>query len=236
MKKPTLIFILLLFAACAVGGYMLASKTHLGSSTDSSVASGNAATSLASQQQNFLLVRVDDLTASDPQIVEAWLVLTLYSDPPQIMFVPIFPRYDSAQNSELSAAFALDSQGRMSSKLVAKVSDMFKVTIDGYILTDAAGMNAIAGWFGIDGIAAGTVPAQSDAEKHTVLLNSQTILQKVCSQIKNGKALQQYASIYWSQLIPDHFQTDMSFEQLTASWERVTHASPPQQCDVLSSE
>lgn len=236
MKKPTLIFILLLFAACAVGGYMLASKTHLGSSTDSSVASGNAATSLASQQQNFLLVRVDDLTASDPQIVEAWLVLTLYSDTPQIMFVPIFPRYDSAQNSELAASFSLDSQGQMSSKLVAVVSDMFKVTINGYILTDAASMNAIAGWFGIDGIAAGTVPAQSDAEKHTVLLNSQTFLQKVCSQIKNGKALQQYASIYWSQLIPDHFQTDMSFEQLTASWERVTHASPPQQCDVLSSE
>jgi hypothetical protein len=236
MKKPTLIFILLLFAACAVGGYLLASKSQLGTSSNTSVASGNVATALASQQQNYLLVRVDDLTAADPRIVEAWMVLTLYSDPPQIMFVPIYPRYDAAQDSELASAFALDSQGNMGSKLVAKVSEMFKVTINGYILTDAAGMNAIASWFGIDSIAAGIYPAQSDTEKHAILLNSQTFLQKVCSQIKNGKALQQYASIYWSQLIPNHFQTDMSFEQLTASWERVTHASPPQQCDVLSSE
>jgi anionic cell wall polymer biosynthesis LytR-Cps2A-Psr (LCP) family protein len=236
MKKPTLIFFLLLFAACAVGGYMLASKSRLGSSNNSDAGSINAATSLAAKQQNYLLVRGDDLTAADPKIVEAWMVFTLYSDPPQIMFLPIYPRYDEAQNNDLTDAFALDSQGDLNGKLVSKVSEMFKVTINGYILTDAAGMNAIASWFGIDGITAGTYQPQSDQEKHAVLLNGQTFLQKVCSQIKNGKAIQQYASIYWSQLIPNHFQTDMSFEQLTASWERVAHASPPQQCDVLSSE
>lgn len=235
MKKPTLIFILLIFAACAVVGYLLASKTQMGSSSQSAN-TVNAATSLASPQQNYLLVRVDDLTSSDPQIIEAWMVLTLYSDPPQVMFVPIYPRYDTDQNTALQSVFAVDSQDNLSSKLTARVAEMFDVTIHGYIMTDAAGMNAIAAWFGIDGISAGTSPAQSDNEKHAILLNGQTFLQKVCQQLKNGRAQQQYASIYWSQLIPNHFQTDMSFEQFTASWDRINHSSPPQQCDVMSSE
>jgi hypothetical protein len=234
MKKPTLIFILLLFAACAVVGYLLASKTQLGSPATSGVADDAAL--LSSSQQNFLLVRVDDLSASDPQLIEAWMVLTLYSDPPQIMFVPIYPRYDSGQDATLTSAFALDSQGNLAAKFTDKVASMFGVTVNGNILTDAAGMNAIAGWFGIDGIAAGTLPALSDSEKHTILLNSQTFFLKVCQQLKDGRAMQQYASIYWSQLAPLHFQTDMSFEVLTASWDRVNHSAPPQQCDVVSSE
>ena len=235
MKKPTLVFILLLFAACAVVGYLLASKTQLGS-TGSTGTTDDAASILSSSQQNFLLVRVDDLSASDPQLIEAWMVLTLYSDPPQIMFVPIYPRYDSGQDSTLTTAFALDSQGNLSAKFSDKVTSMFGVTINGIILIDAAGMNAIAGWFGIDGITAGTLPAQSESEKHAILLNSQTFFLKVCQQLKDGRAMQQYASIYWSQLAPLHFQTDMSFEVLTASWDRVNHSAPPQQCDVVSSE
>jgi hypothetical protein len=233
MKKPTLVFILLLFAACAVVGYLLASKTQLGSTGSTSAV--DDATLLSSSQQNFLLVRVDDLSASDPQLIEAWMVLTLYSDPPQIMFVPIYPRYDSGQDSTLASAFALDSQGNLAAKFSDKVAGMFGVTING-ILTDAAGMNAIAGWFGIDGITAGTLPASSEIEKHTILLNSQTFFLKVCQQLKDGRAMQQYTSIYWSQLAPLHFQTDMSFEVLTASWDRVNHSAAPQQCDVVSSE
>ena len=234
MKKPTLVFILLLFAACAVVGYLLASKTQLGS-PDSTGAVDDAAL-LSSSQQNFLLVRVDDLSAANPQLIEAWMVLTLYSDPPQIMFVPIYPRYDSGQDSTLTSAFALDSQGNLATKFTDKVASMFGVTINGTILTDAAGMNAIAGWFGISDITAGTLPAQSDTEKHAILLNSQTFFLKVCQQLKDGRAMQQYASIYWSQLAPQHFQTDMSFEVLTTSWDRVNHSAPPQQCDVVSSE
>jgi hypothetical protein len=234
MKKPTLIFILLLFAACAVVGYLLASKTQLGSPATSGAADDAAL--LSSSQQNFLLVRVDDLSASDPQLIEAWMVLTLYSDPPQIMFVPIYPRYDSGQDSTLTSAFTLDSQGNLAAKFIDKVASMFGVTINGTILTDAAGMNAIAGWFGIDGITAGTLPASSNSEKHAILLNSQTFFLKVCQQLKDGRAMQQYASIYWSQLAPLHFQTDMTFEVLTASWDRVNHSAPPQQCDVVSSE
>jgi len=235
MKKPTLFFILLLFAACAVVGYLLASKTQFGSNSSNAGAADDAAL-LSSSQQNLLLVRVDDLSASDPQLIEAWMVLTLYSDPPQIMFVPIYPRYDTGQDSTLASAFALDSQGNLSAKFSDKVASMFGVSVHGVILTDAAGMNAIAGWFGIDGISAGTLPASSEGEKHAILLNSQTFFLKVCQQLKDGRAMQQYASIYWSQLAPLHFQTDMSFEVLNTSWDRVNHSAPPQQCDVISSE
>lgn len=235
MKKPTLIFILLLFAACAVVGYFIASGSNLGSSnvkTDKS----NVSTALASPQQNFLLVRVNDLTSSKPKLVEVWIVLTLYSDPPQIMFVPLYPKYEVELNSAIASSFVMDTGGYLSEKLISKISDQFGVKVDGYILTDTVGMNAFANWFGIEGISATSNPAQTDEEKHTVLLNSQFFLQNVCRQIKNGKALDQYSSIRWSQLIPLHFQTDLSFSHLIASWDKVNHASTPQQCDVLSSE
>jgi hypothetical protein len=179
---------------------------------------------------------VDDLTAANPKLVEMWIVLTLYSDPPQVMFIPLYPKYEADQNAAINSAFALDSQGNLSSKLTSKISDIFDVNIHGYIMTDTAGMNAIAGWFGIEGIAASENPAQSDAEIHAILLNSQTFLQKVCQQLKEGDSMRQYESMRWSQLAPLHFQTDMSFEHLTASWDKVNRSSAVQQCDVLSSE
>lgn len=236
MKKPTLIFILFLFAACAVVGYLLASKSDTGTSISSSAGQMGDAVSMSSSQQNFLLVRVDDLTASDPQLVEVWIVLTLYSDPPQIMFIPLYPKYDESRNTAVESSFAIDSRGDLSSKLVSKIADLYDVTINGYIMTDAAGMNAVASWFGIDGISAGSAPAQSDADIHAVLLNSQTFLQGVCRQLKDGDGMHQYESMVWSQLIPLHFQTDLSFELFVSSWDKVNRASPPQQCDVLSSE
>jgi hypothetical protein len=235
MKKPTLIFILLLFAACAGIGYLLASKSDLGSSSGSA-GTVDAATSMASSQQNFLLVRVDDLTAENPKLVEMWIVLTLYSDPPQVMFIPLYPKYDAGQNAAIASAFALDSQGNLSGKMTSKVSDLFDVAVNGYLMTDSAGMNAIAAWYGIDGIAASASPAQSDTEIHGILLNSQVFLQSVCRQLKNGQSMQLYTSMRWSQLAPQHFQTDMPFEQLIAAWDKVNRSSPPQQCDVISRE
>jgi hypothetical protein len=235
MKKSGLVFALLLFAACAIVGYLVASNHSSGSAT-STAGSGNVATAMAASQQNFLLVQVDDLTQPTPKFVQAWIVLTYYSNPPQIMFLPLFPSYDSSQNAAIAGSFAMTGSGRLSSKLAQKISEQYKVEINGSILTDAAGLNAIANWFGIDGIQPATSPAGSDDEKHALLLNSQTFFQQVCGQLKAGKAMDEYTSMHWSQLIPGHFQTDLSFEQLIASWDRVLRSAAPQQCDVLSKE
>jgi hypothetical protein len=235
MKKSGLIFALLLFAACAIVGYLVASNHSTGASADSA-GSANVATAMASSQQNFLLVQVDDLTQSFPKFIQAWIVLTYYSNPPQVMFLPLFPTYDSSQNSSIASSFAMTGSGKLSSKLAQKISEQYKVKIDGSIMTDATGLNAIANWFGISGIQPATSPASSDDAKHTLLLNSQTFFQHVCGQLKAGKAMNEYTSMHWSQLIPGHFETDLSFEQLVASWDRIIRSAAPQQCDVLSKE
>jgi hypothetical protein len=235
MKKSGLVFALLLFAACAIVGYLVASN-HSTGTTANSAGSVNVATTMASSQQNFLLVQVDDLTQSSPKFIQAWIVLTLYSNPPQVMFLPLYPSYDGTQNSAIASSFAMSSSSALSTRLAQKISEQYKVKIDGYIMTDAAGWNAIANWFGITGIQPSTSPATSDDDKHALLLNSQTFFQNVCAQLKAGNAMSEYTSMQWSQLIPGHFHTDLSFEQLIASWDRVIRSAAPQQCDVLSKE
>ncbi|MHC1741285.1 MAG: hypothetical protein AB9897_09275 [Anaerolineaceae bacterium] len=235
MKKTGLIFALLLFAACSIVGYLVASKTSIGANSDNS-ASVNAATAMASPQQNYLLVQVDDLSQSSPKFIQAWIVLTYYSNPPQIMFLPLFPSYDISQNSSLSDSFSLSSSGELSPHLAQKISDLYKVNVDGYIMVDSIGFNAIASWFGIQSIQVSSNAALSDEEKHNLLLNSQSFFLNVCSQLSSGGALNQYNSIQWSQLIPGHFQTNLSFDQLIASWDRIIRSAPPQQCEVLSKE
>jgi hypothetical protein len=235
MKKSGLVLALIFFAACAIVGYLVASKSSGGTST-TSAGSVNVATAMASPQQNYLLVQVDDLSKTSQKLIQAWIVLTYYSDPPQIIFLPLYPSYDSAQNSNIAGAFAMTNSGRLSEKLSKKIADLYNVKVDGYILTDAAGLTSIAGWYNISGIEAGSSPAQTDDDKHVLLLNSQTFFQNVCAQLKAGGAQNQYTSMQWSQLIPSHFQTDLSFEVLIASWDRVIRSSPPQQCDVHSSE
>ncbi len=235
MKKPTLILILILFTACAIGGYLVASKVNIGSGNSSSSAQ-SLPTALAASQQNFLLVRVDDLSSASPQLVEAWVVFTAYSDPPQVMFMPLYPSYDASKNKTLAAAFAMGSNGMLTSRLQETVAKEYNFSLNGNILIDSTGMNGLAGWFGISGVEVNAVPASSDLETHNILVNSQFFFQNVCAQLKNGQANAQFDSIRWSKLIPAHFQTDLSFEHLMASWDRILHGAAPQQCDVLSNE
>jgi hypothetical protein len=235
MKKPTLILILFLFTACAIGGYLAASKINIGSGNSSSSAQ-SLPTALAASQQNFLLVRVDDLSSASPQLVEAWVVFTAYSDPPQVMFMPLYPSYDASKNKTLAAAFVMGSNGMLTSRLQETVAKEYNFSLNGNILIDSTGMNGLAGWFGITGVEVNAVPASSDLETHNILVNSQFFFQNVCAQLKNGQANAQFDSIRWSKLIPAHFQTDLSFEHLMASWDRILHGAAPQQCDVLSNE
>lgn len=235
MKKPTLILILFLFTACAIGGYLAASKINIGSG-NSAVGAQSLSTALAASQQNFLLVRVDDLSSADPQLVEAWIVFTAYSDPPQVMFMPLYPNYDASKNKTLAEAFSMGNNGKLTSRLQETIAKQYDLTLNGNIVVDSAGMNGLAGWFGISGIQVNTIPASSDVEIHNILVNSQFFFQNVCVQLKNGQANAQFDNIRWSKLIPAHFQTDMSFEHLIASWDRILHGAAPQQCDVLSNE
>lgn len=235
MKKPTLILILFLFTACVLGGYWAASKTNIGSG-NSSIGPQFLSTALASSQQNFLLVRVDDLASASPQLVEAWVVFIAYSDPPQVMFMPLYPSYDTNKNKTLAAAFTFGSDGKLTSRLQQTIAHEYDFSLNGNIVTDSAGMDGLAGWFGISGIRVNAVPASTDLETHNILGNSQIFFQNVCAQLKSGQANAQFNSIKWAQLIPTHFQTDLSFEHLMASWDRILHGAAPQQCDVLSNE
>ena len=235
MKRSVLILGLILFAACAVAGYVMASKSGNGSTTGSS-APANAATALAASQQNYLLVQADDLSQPTPKFIQAWIVLTYYSNPPQIIFLPLYPSYDSSQNDAIAGAFAMTSSGRLSSRLEQKIAEQYKVKVDGTILTDASGLDAIAKDFGIANVSASTQAAKNDDDKHAILLGSQSFFQEICAQLKAGDAAKQFDSMQWSQLIPGHFQTDLSFEQLIASWDRVVRSAAPQQCEVLSKE
>ena len=235
MKKSGLVLALIFFAACAIVGFVVASKSGNGL-TSATTGSVSADSTLSESQQNYLLVQVDDLSSSSPQLIQIWIVLTYYSNPPQIMFLPLYPTYDASQNDAIAAAFTMNGSNHLTDKLIKKITDLYKVNVDGYILTDAAGEYAIANWFGIQGVQAGTAPAQSDIDKHNILLNSQTFFQNVCGQLKAGGAESEYTAMQWSQIIPGHFQTNLSFEVLMASWDRVIRSQPPQQCDVLSKE
>lgn len=235
MKKPTLILILLIFAACAVGGYYAASKIKTNPSENASN-SATVSAALASQQQNFLLVRVDDLSLPSPKLIEVWMVFTAYTNPPQIMFMPLYPAYDATLNSALLNAFGIDSQGNLSNRLVQEIKRQHNTVVNGYIMVDTQGMSALATWFGIKGVQADSIQANSDDEKHAILLNSQFFFQNICAQLKAGAAASQFASIRWSEIIPAHFHTDLSFEQLIASWDKINRGPVPQQCEVLSNE
>jgi hypothetical protein len=236
MKKSSLVLALLFFAACAIVGYFVASRSNVGKTSAASSSAANQATAMAAAQQNFLLVQVDDLTQTSPKLVQIWIVLTYYSNPPQIMFIPLYPSYDSSQNSAIADAFTLTSAGSVSDRFISKIADLYKVDVNGTIMTDAAGYNGFANWFGITNIQVSAAPAASDDEKHALLLNSQTFFQNVCGQLTAGGASSEFTSIQWSQLVPGHFNTNLSFEVLMASWDRVIRSSAPQVCKVLSTE
>jgi hypothetical protein len=208
-----------------------------------SILSRQAPTSLAptehSNQQNFLIIHVDDLTGSHPRLVSVWVgLITFFEDQPFIHMKLLYPDPNSPYLREaIKNAFILDEQGKPSQAFTVEIQ-RFNIPWNGYILVDDVGASELIGALQLAPPSNPAVPTPEfliplsiDTPDASLALEPGWI-QNLCLHLSqrnlNAPPFQK-----WSEVIPNHLRTDLTFDTLALTWERLTSSSRPTLCKII---
>lgn len=233
MKKFAVVLIFGVFILFAFLGFKAASSAKQEEAYSSMPA--NAATALASTQQNYLLIHVDDLSAQDPQLIAVWGAFVYYAQPNQVMFLPLLPSYEAGINDPLYDSFSLGKNGEISKNFISQIQQEYDLQITGWVLVDNTSLavfNQLAG--SQETVIAAAQPENED-QKHILLLNAQSFFQNACTRLQNPPS-DWINTVPWSQIAPAHFSTNIPFETIMVDLQKLTSISTSNQCSVLSSE
>lgn len=233
MKKIVFFLVIVIFIVSAVLGFQAAEKWSSGRSGQSQPSQD---IQLSSTQKNYLLVHVTDLSSGNPQLISVWGMMVFYSQPPQVMLLPLYPSYDDAASAALGTSFKLDAYGKVSSRFINEVEKRFDLVTTGYIAVDNAGLSLFNQWLTQEDVQISAVTPSTADEKHIVLLNGQQFFQKACSQFSQNGTGGFLDQIRWVDLIPLHFSTNLSFESIALASDYFKTAGNISQCAVLSDE
>ncbi len=233
MKKVVFLLVIVIFIVSAVLGFQAAARLSSGQSSQSQQAEGLP---VPSTQTNYLLVHVNDFTADHPQLVSAWGLFIFYSTPPQVMLIPLYPTYNDARSTVLGTAFKLGKDDQVSSRFIDEIEKEYDIAIQGYAAVDNAGLSVFYKWItGEEGQISAVTPQTAD-EKHIVLYNSQQFFRTACEQFSRSGVSSFVDQIHWTELLPSHFSTNLSFESLALAADYFKSAGDIDQCTVLSNE
>lgn len=231
MKKIGVLIIFVIFIGFAFLGFKVASKIL---PATRSVSNNQANNPTAITQQNYLILRVDDLSANEPALISIWAALVYPSTPPQVMVLPLFPSTNQEVHERMADKFSLTHGKKVSPIFLRWVSREYDLQINGYILADQTALGQSMLWMTGQETSATSAPALSEDEKSALIANGQSVYQQFCQMLLAGSGSGYYAAINWSALLPDHFVTNLSFDELIIQAEKILRAGPLGQCNVIA--
>lgn len=235
MKKSVILIIVLVFIVCAYFGFKAAAKI-LPANNGTTIADQGSDNSTNVLQNNYLLVHVSDLTIEDPELISAWVAFVYQSNPPQLMFIQVYPSSNVTVNDKLAQAFSLSSTKELSAKFIKQYNTSFHTQNNGYILIDNIGAGYYNQWLFGQATAIASTPAMTDEEKQALRLSEQASFQQFCQLVSTGASNSYFSSVNWTLLLPDHYVTNLPFETIALTTDQIAFASSPVQCEVLSAE
>lgn len=233
MKKIFIILVIILFLGFAFLGFEAASK--LGTDKSASSVEANDL-DLMDTQKNYLLIHINDLANAHEELISAWGLFVVYSEPPQLVFMPLFPVADEARSKSIVAVFNVTDDNKLDSRFIEEVENQYKMTFSGYVAVDNTGLSLFQKWLtGESGQISSGMPATDD-EAHLILYNGQEYFKSLCAEINVNGFKPFFYKIRWTQLLPSHFSTNLSFASFTLAEELLKSSGNIEQCNVLSNE
>jgi len=234
MRKLFLFIAAVVFIGCVYFGFKAASKLFAENAENQNNIIETSQKSPV--QSNYLLVLVNDLTADKPQLISLWGVLNYPSNPPQVVFLPLSPTASTETNREISLAFDLANKKKIPARSIGKLEDVVDLAFDGYFVTDNAGLLRFAAYANLETLEIYNMPAESSESIISMENSINSFFTAVCGFFKTGASNSFFSKIEWSQLLPDRFSTDLSFEELMLMIDRIHNSASLTTCEVLSSQ
>jgi hypothetical protein len=234
MRKLFLFIAAVVFIGCVYFGFKAASNLFAARSENQN---NNITTPQTNPvQSNYLIVLVNDLTADKPQLISLWGVFTYPSNPPRVVFLPLYPTAISETNREISSAFDLSNTKKITGRSIGKFEDAVDLSFDGYFVTDNAGLLRFADYANLETLEIFNAPAEASESIHSLEVSINSFFTSVCGFFKTGASNSFFSKIEWSQLLLDHFSTDLPFEEMMLMIDRINNSASLTTCEVLASQ
>lgn len=234
MRKLFIFFSAVVFIGCVFFGFKAAS--NLFSERAENQNSLLDTPQVQPGQSNFLIVLVNDLTADEPQLISLWGVLNYPSEPPQVVFLPLYPTANTETNREVASDFDLSNNKKIPGRSIGKLEDAMDLSFDGYFLTDNAALLPFASYADLETLEIFNQPADSGETIVAVQKSINSFFTAICRLCKSGASNSFFSKIEWSNLLPDHFSTDLTFEELMLMIDRINISAALTTCEVIPSQ
>lgn len=232
MKKIVIAVIALLFLVSVFVGFRAAAKMSERLQPTESVGENNS----ISSQQNYLYFHVSDLNGETPFLVSVWGVFINNNESPHLVFVSLYPSGRVEAENWLSTVFRLRRDASLPERLIARIEREYDIVTSGYILVDNFAVSSLEAWLGLRSV---TLPQQepiSKQEYQSILTNGEGFFTIFCSQVIESGLKPVLEEIRWTNLLPEHFSTNLSFEELMLAVDTLSRAEKIENCEVFISQ
>lgn len=231
MKKFFFIAAVIVFIGFVWFGFKTASSLFASRTENLDIESGTSQKQLV--QSNYLLALVNDLTTDSPQLISVWAILNYPSVPPQVVFLPLFPTMYANTNQEITTAFKLSNNRKLTKSSRAELEKIVDLTFDGYFIVDNAALLRIAAYAELETLEIFSVPAASPESITVLQQNISSFFAAFCRLSTTGASNSFFSQIEWAQLQPDHFSSNVTLDELLLLIENVNNVPALETCQVL---
>lgn len=222
MRKLLLILSIFAFLACLAAGIFVAQK-----SLESADEMGNTAEirrPASPYQQNILLIHIDQLEKNQPELISVW-GLILYFPEPKIILQPIYPS-SIGQESFPFRSFKITAAKTLNLRFIQQVSLHTQMAWDNYILMDHQAYSFFTAELTSD-----EMLSPSD-QTNGVIAVERIYLSQLCKQFVETEETA-FQKVNWSHIIPDHWSSNLPFDEAILHWEKLTSPQSPIKCEVF---
>ncbi len=189
-----------------------------------------------STQNNYLIIHVSTLTGESPFLVSVWGMFVNNIESPHLVFVPLYPSAREESVQRLSSAFTFRNDLIIADRLIRRLEREYDIDINGYILVDNFAVSSLHAWIDQKSVRFPQTEMQSMQDYEKVLSKGQQFFSSLCGHFQEGGVRPVLNKIQWSDLLPDHFATSLTFEEMTLTVDTLESADEIKSCEVLSSQ
>jgi hypothetical protein len=244
LGKTRLILLVTFFILFAITGYLtgqVLGKAVVGSALITTPTPNPVEIAGYANQHNFLFIHADDLSKKPPKLISVKIgLITDFEGEPFIHFKSLYPNANAPfMQTIIVNAFNLGPDGKPLPGFFTQIN-RYNIKYDGFILIDDSGATILTSY--IDGTNTKSQSTGAQAEPTTnpgaadntdmyTVVEAKWI-QTLCTFLgQRNTNLAPYQK--WSEVMPDHVRTNLNFDTLALTWERLTTAPKPTRCKLI---
>lgn len=222
-KKFTLKFFIVIYLVSLIAGFGFAGISQANAITQ---------TSTMPRQSAWILVRVDDMTIEQPDLISVWAMFLTFSPNPQVFFKPLFSNDASDQkNPNLGTVFGVSSDRTVSLEFIQELDRLISHQ-SGMVIVDNTGFEGFTSWFTPPTTAGEIRPFVPHTGSANTFGGETRQYYQICETLE-ASSHPSLVSLPWKNLLPNHLLAYPSMLSLTKVWEQLYISDIETHCEVI---